>query len=68
MIERTQFDQEELEKQLDLEVVTITLNDEGDDVRKEFTELGQCINTPYSRKIFREDNDEGRCMRLYKDL
>jgi hypothetical protein len=68
LIERTQFDQETLEKQLDLEVITITLEDEKDEMKKEFTELGQCVNQPYSRKIFREDNEEGRCMRLYKDL
>ena len=68
MVDRIQFDQDELEKQLDLEVVTITLNNEGEDVRKEFTELGQCAKTPYSRKVFKEDNEEGRCMRLYKDL
>ena len=68
MIERTQFDQETLEKQLDLEVITITLNNEGEETRNEFTEFGQCINWPYSRKSFREDNEEGRCMRLLKDL
>ena len=44
LIERTQFDQETLEKQLDLEVITITLNDESEETRKEFAELGQCIN------------------------
>ena len=40
LIERTQFDQETLEKQLDLEIITITLKDEGDETRKEFTEHG----------------------------
>ena len=69
-IDRTQFDKELLEKQMDLETMKITLQDEDDKVRDVFLNEcgGQCSHQPYKRVISRETNEEGRFKRLMTEI
>lgn len=66
-IDRTQYDKEMLGKQLDLEIVTITLTKNGG---KEVLEKdgGQCGPDYYKRTTSRAPNEEGRYRRLIKEL
>lgn len=57
-IDRTQFDHDLLSKQLELETMKITMNEEDEKVREAFIYdcQGQCANKPYRRTITRETN------------
>ena len=69
-IDRTQFDQELLDKQLDLETLSIELKDnETDKFQQQYEKNGgQCSGTGYRRIIERETNEEGKFKRLIKEL
>lgn len=69
-IDRTQFDRELLQKQMDLETMKITLQDEDDKVKDVFLNEcgGQCCHQPYKRVISRETNEEGRFKRLMNEI
>ena len=62
-IDRTQYDKELLEKQLDLETVTKTLTKNGG---KDVQEKDAATN--YKRTTSRAPNEEGRFRRLLKEL
>ena len=69
-IDRTQFDKETLAKQLDLETLTIELRDnEGNEVKEQYeSNGGQCTGKGYKRRIEQYANEEGKYMRLIKEL
>lgn len=63
------FNSKELEKQLDLYVIRVTLEDGDDNMRDAFTDHGgQCECTPYKRSIEQMTNEEGRWMRTWYDM
>lgn len=70
LIDRTQFDKELLRKQLDLETINITMNDEEDVVKEMFINEcdGQCTGKAYNRAITKEINEEGKMRRLINEL
>jgi len=69
-IDRTQFDHDMLCKQLDLEVLNITLADNEDNKAREqyLSNGGQCFGSGYKRNIVRETNEEGKWKRLINEL
>lgn len=68
MIERTQMDNEAMNKQLDLETMKITHIEADEKVQNEFLQSkGQC-NYPFTREITVEANQEGKWNRLYREI
>ena len=66
-LDRTQYDKELLEKQLDLETIRVTLTKTGGKeilIKNE----GQCGQDHFKRTTTREPNEEGRYRRLIKEL
>lgn len=62
-IDRTQYDRDLLQKQMDLETMRITITNESDSrMRDTFLNEyeGQCGPVAYTRKITREPNEEGK--------
>ena len=69
LTDRTQFDRELLNKQLDLEVLNINCVNQSDDIRKAFLESnGQCTHPAYKRDVERLTNQEGTWNRLHREL
>lgn len=69
-IDRTQYDKDILSKQMDLETMRITLNKEENRMKQTFVNEydGQCGEVAYTRKITREQNEEGKWKRLIKEI
>ena len=68
-IDRTQYDKELLEKQLDLETVTITLHEEFNNVKQVYNDKEfQSALKAYKRSTTREPNEEGKYRRLIKEI
>ena len=69
LLDRTQFDDALLRKQLDLEIINVTMVDDVNDwFTKEFRHTGQCTHRAYERTVTRETNEEGRFRRLGLEL
>ena len=68
-IDRTQYDKELLNKQLDLEIIKIYITIQDDSIKQAFLqEHGQCSGKPYKRTTTKETNEEGKYQRLIKEL
>lgn len=68
-IDRTQYDKELLQKQLDLEIIKIYITIQDDSLKKAFLqEHGQCNMKPYKRTTTKETNEEGKYQRLISEL
>lgn len=69
-LDRTQYEKELLEKQLDLETIIISLHEEDASVKQAFLREcgGQCGSKPYKRTTKKEANEEGRFRRLIKEI
>lgn len=69
-LDRTQYDKDILQKQMDLETMRITLKEEDSRMRDTFLieYEGQCGDVAYTRKITREANEEGKWRRLISEI
>ena len=68
-IDRTQYDKELLQKQLDLEIIKIYITIQDDSIKQAFLqEHGQCNMKPYKRTTTKETNEEGKYQRLIAEI
>ena len=68
-IDRTQYDKELLNKQLDLEIITVKITVQDDSLKQAFLiEQGQCTSKPFKRTTTKETNEEGKYRRLIKEI
>ena len=65
VIDKTQYDKDALQKQLNLEIITINLEIDSNDKKDFLLECGgQCTSQVYKRSVTKIKNEEGKFMQL----